>query len=139
MFPFKNGHPVSYICHKTAEFRSIFSGFDPKLYKGHFFLYWYSDSFSKNGVFWFIHSILFKRLGDAFKKHNRLDSFHLWIVFAFFFGGLLWTAGAILLQCTYTGQSYNKRFVSTVADFVRHLFVHCYIILILVCFISKLL
>lgn len=71
-----------------------FFGFDPKLYKGHLFLYWCSNSFSN----WFIHSILFKRLGDAIKKHIRLDSFHLWIVFAFFFGGLLWTAGAILLH-----------------------------------------
>lgn len=65
-----------------------------QLYKGHLFLYWCSNSFSH----WFIHSILFKRLGDAIKKHIRLDSFHLWIAFAFFFGGLLWTAGAILLH-----------------------------------------
>lgn len=62
--------------------------------RGILFLYWCSNSFSN----WFIHSILFKRLGDAIIKHIRLDSFHLWIVFAFFFGGLLWTAGAILLH-----------------------------------------
>lgn len=36
-------------------------------------------------------------MGDVIKKYIRLDSFYLWIVFVFFFGGLFWMVGVILL------------------------------------------
>lgn len=99
MFLFIDGYFVLYFCYKIVEFYSIFFfGFDLKLYKGYFFfLYWCGDLFSKNGEFWFIYLILFKRLGDVIKKYIRLDSFYLWIVFVFFFGGLFWMVGVILL------------------------------------------